>query len=52
VARDLGVPCVINTHDGTRRIPEGARVRIDGDAGTVTLLAPTATGDATEGSER
>jgi pyruvate,water dikinase len=38
VARELGVPCVANTVDGTRRIADGARVRVDGTAGVVTVL--------------
>jgi pyruvate,water dikinase len=38
VARELGVPCVIGTKDGTRRIPDGAKIRVDGDAGTVEVL--------------
>jgi pyruvate,water dikinase len=38
VARELGVPCVIGTDDGTRRIRTGDRLRVDGDAGTVTVL--------------
>jgi phosphohistidine swiveling domain-containing protein len=38
VARELGIPCVINTGDGTLRIPDGARVEVDGDTGTVSLL--------------
>jgi phosphohistidine swiveling domain-containing protein len=38
VARELGVPCVANTVDGTRRIADGARVRVDGTAGVVTIL--------------
>lgn len=39
VARELGVPAVIGTTDGTQRIPDGARVRVDGTAGEVLLLA-------------
>ena len=39
VARELGIPAVINTGDGTRRIPDGAKVRVDGAAGTVELLS-------------
>jgi pyruvate,water dikinase len=39
VARELGIPCVINTVDGSRRIPDGARLRMDGAAGTVEILA-------------
>ncbi len=38
IARELGIPCVINTRDGSRRIRSGQRIRVDGDAGTVTLL--------------
>jgi pyruvate,water dikinase len=38
VARELGVPCVVNTRDGSRRLRTGDRVRVDGDAGTVEVL--------------
>jgi pyruvate,water dikinase len=38
VARELGVPCVIGTNDGTARIRTGDLVRLDGTAGTVTVL--------------
>ena len=40
VARELGIPCVINTKDGTRRIPNGSQVEVDGSAGTVNVVAP------------
>jgi len=40
VARELGIPCVVNTEDGTRAIRTGDLVRVDGDKGTVELLAP------------
>ncbi len=39
VARELGIPCVINTGDGSRRLRTGDRVHVDGDAGTVRVLA-------------
>jgi pyruvate,water dikinase len=39
VAREYGIPGVVGTRDGTDRIPDGARVRVDGDAGEVTVLA-------------
>jgi phosphohistidine swiveling domain-containing protein len=39
VARELGVPCVINTVEGTSRLCTGDTVRIDGAAGTVEVLA-------------
>ncbi len=38
VARELGIPCVIGTRDGTARIPDGSLVELDGDAGVVRLL--------------
>jgi pyruvate,water dikinase len=38
VARELGVPCVINTGDGTRRLRSGDRLRVDGDSGKVEVL--------------
>lgn len=38
VAREYGIPAVLGTGVATRRITDGARVLVDGDAGTVTLL--------------
>ena len=38
VAREMGVPCVINTRVGTRVLRTGDRVRLDGGAGTVTRI--------------
>ena len=43
IARELGVPCVINTGDGTRRLAHGDRVRVDGNSGEVTVLEPADT---------
>jgi pyruvate,water dikinase len=37
VARELGVPCVINTRVGTSVLHTGDVVRVDGATGTVTL---------------
>jgi phosphohistidine swiveling domain-containing protein len=39
VAREYGIPGVVGTRDGTERIADGAQVRVDGDAGEVTVLA-------------
>jgi pyruvate,water dikinase len=39
VAREYGIPGVVGTRDATQLIPDGARVRVDGDAGEVTLLS-------------
>jgi pyruvate,water dikinase len=38
VARELGIPCVINTQVGTRAIRSGDRIAVDGDSGTVDIL--------------
>jgi pyruvate,water dikinase len=38
VARELGVPCVVNTRDGSDRLRTGDRVRVDGGTGTVEVL--------------
>jgi phosphohistidine swiveling domain-containing protein len=37
VAREYGIPGVVGTRDATERIPDGTRVRVDGDAGEVTV---------------
>jgi pyruvate,water dikinase len=39
VAREVGVPCVIGTGDGTTALFTGDRVRVDGNAGTVEILS-------------
>lgn len=38
IARELGVPAVVNCRDATARIPEGALVEVDGDRGTVRIV--------------
>ena len=38
VAREYGIPAVLGTGVATRRISTGDRLRVDGNAGTVTLL--------------
>ena len=38
VARELGIPCVIGTGDGTRRLRTGDLVRLDGTAGRIEIL--------------
>lgn len=39
VAREYGLPCVVNTQGATRVLRTRHRVRVDGDRGTVTVLA-------------
>jgi pyruvate,water dikinase len=39
VSRELGIPCVPSVTNATRRIPDGATVTVNGDAGTVTIVS-------------
>lgn len=47
VARELGVPTVVQVKDVTKRVRTGMRIRVDGTHGTVTVLAE---GDVRDGS--
>jgi pyruvate,water dikinase len=38
VAREYGIPAVVGCTDATHRIPDGARVRVDGAAGEAVVL--------------
>jgi pyruvate,water dikinase len=48
VAREYGIPAVLGTGSATARIRTGQRVRVDGDAGTVTLLDEEGEGGGAE----
>jgi pyruvate,water dikinase len=56
VARELGVPCVVDVRDATRRFRTGDRLVVDGSAGTVEIEGDTgrralaASGSGTEAS--
>jgi phosphoenolpyruvate synthase/pyruvate phosphate dikinase len=39
VARELGIPCVVNTKTGTHQLRTGDRVRVDGAAGRIEVLS-------------
>jgi pyruvate,water dikinase len=39
VAREYGIPGVVGTREATERIQDGTRLRVDGNAGEVTVLA-------------
>ena len=39
VSRELGIPCVASVANATDLIPDGATVTVDGNAGTVTIVA-------------
>jgi pyruvate,water dikinase len=38
VAREYGLPAVLNTGNGTRVLRTGQRVRLDGDRGQIEVL--------------
>lgn len=38
VSREMGIPAVVGTSDGTTRLASAKRVRVDGTAGVVTIL--------------
>lgn len=50
VARELGIPCVMNTGTGTRALRDGDLVRVDGRAGTVEVLERSTTPTTNEGA--
>jgi phosphoenolpyruvate synthase/pyruvate phosphate dikinase len=41
VARELKIPCVVNTGNGTSALRSGDRVRVDGGSGVVEVLSPS-----------
>jgi pyruvate,water dikinase len=38
VAPEYGIPAVVGTVNGTARIRDGQRIRVDGTSGTIDLL--------------
>jgi pyruvate,water dikinase len=38
VSREYGLPAVVGTGFGTKRIQTGQRIHVDGDSGIVTLI--------------
>jgi phosphohistidine swiveling domain-containing protein len=49
VARELGVTCVINSKHGTRDIPDGAQITVDGASGRVIIHQPLAASERSDG---
>jgi pyruvate,water dikinase len=52
VAREYGIPAVLGTGIATTRIRSGQIIRVDGDAGTVTLVDETDETDETNAAGR
>jgi phosphohistidine swiveling domain-containing protein len=40
VAREFGVPCVVNARGAASRLPTGTLIEVDGGTGRVTVLDP------------
>ncbi|WIM89115.1 NAD-dependent epimerase/dehydratase family protein [Candidatus Mycobacterium wuenschmannii] len=40
VAREFGIPCVVDVHDATRRLAPGALIEVDGTTGTIRVVDP------------
>ena len=38
VSRELGLPCVISVTNGTKIIPNGSQIEVNGSTGEVTIL--------------
>ncbi len=38
VAREFGIPCVVDAHSATRRLPPGALIEVDGATGEIRLV--------------
>lgn len=51
VARELGIPCVMNTGSGTAALRTGDLVRVDGAAGTVQVLERAAVAAPSDAGE-
>lgn len=51
VARELGVPCVVDVRDATRRIRTGDQVLVDGGTGRVRIVPAAAATAAAAGQE-
>jgi pyruvate,orthophosphate dikinase len=51
VARELGIPCVIGTRDGTARIRTGDRLRVDGAKGEAVVVSGGASASGPAGVE-
>jgi phosphohistidine swiveling domain-containing protein len=40
VAREFGIPCVVDVHHATRCLAPGALIEVDGTSGTIQVLEP------------
>jgi nucleoside-diphosphate-sugar epimerase/phosphohistidine swiveling domain-containing protein len=52
VAREFGIPCVVDAQDATRRLPSGALVEVDGDSGEIQVLELAADPSAAQTVDR
>lgn len=38
LSREMGIPCVVNTKEATKKIKDGMKIRVDGQKGNVYVL--------------
>jgi phosphohistidine swiveling domain-containing protein len=38
VAREFGIPCVVDVHSATRRLPPGSIIDVDGATGEIRVV--------------
>jgi pyruvate,water dikinase len=38
LSREMGIPCVVNTKDATKKIKNGMKIRVDGQKGKIYVL--------------
>ena len=38
LSREMGIPCIVNTKEATKKLKNGMRVRVDGQKGEVYVL--------------
>lgn len=38
LSREMGIPCVVNTKDATKKIKNGMNIRVDGQKGEIYVL--------------
>ncbi|MFH2105447.1 MAG: PEP-utilizing enzyme [Parcubacteria group bacterium] len=38
VSRELGIPCVVNTKEATKRLKDGMMAKVDGKKGTILII--------------
>jgi pyruvate,water dikinase len=51
VARELGIPCIVNTRHASRSLATGDRIMIDGATGNIEILERAAAAALNESAQ-